>query len=283
LNERETATLAMLLHAKGLEPELVDQTPSLALALATRAGSESGPYLRTPEGFVLADLHAMLELIERVHPEPRLVPTTPVRRACLRLLEDWLELWLPHWPRRSWGSLERLDAHLAAAGFLLGPRPTRADWILAGWLETEVMVHAHARAHLQKHGSRLIRLGDDLLAVTRRAPWRSPLAEEDVIPISLLAILEEIGGDYHDYLALNHRALKDHEESVEMDLGLGRRRLPVQRAAEQRRIEAGREIAALDRPVRRRVFEVLEPMGVWHGLTLPAAIADLDPADPRSL
>ena len=90
LNERETATLAMLLHAKGLEPELVDQTPSLALALATRAGSESGPYLRTPEGFVLADLHAMLELIERVHPEPRLVPTTPVRRACLRL------------PRRRW-------------------------------------------------------------------------------------------------------------------------------------------------------------------------------------
>jgi len=279
LNARETLTLATVLHAKGLEVEFVEETASLAFALASRAGRESGPYLRTPEGFVLADLHATLEFIERVHPEPLLLPTTPVRRACARLLEDWLELWLPHWPRRSWGTLERLAGHLAAAGFLLGPRPSRADWILAGWLETEVLVHAHARAHLERKAPRLVSFAEDLLA--REGPTSEAL--DDVIPISLLGVLEEIARDYHVYLARNHQSLKDHEERVPVNLGLGLRALPVQPLAEARRIELGREIGDLDRAIRRRVVEILEPVGAWHVLTLPPVLEELDPADPRSL
>ena len=279
LRTRETMALATVLHAKGLAVELVEETASLALSLASRAGSEEGPYLRTPEGFVLAELHAMLELIERVHPEPALVPSTPVRRICVRLLEDWLELWLPHWPRRSWRTLERLGDHLAAAGFLLGARPTRADWILAAWLETEVLPHAHARAHLSARAPRLVSLGEELLS----ASLASGAGADDVIPISLLAVLEEIAADYHVYLARNHQALKDHESHVRLDLGLGPQSLPLQPVAERRRTEIGREIAALDRSARRRVVEVLEPMGAWHVLTLPAVLADLDPADPRSL
>lgn len=279
LRTRETVTLATVLHAKGVAVELVEQTPSLALSLASRAGSEEGPYLRTPEGFVLAELHAMLELIERVHPEPALVPTTPVRRICVRLLEDWLELWLPHWPRRSWQTLERLGDHLQAAGFLLGARPTRADWILAAWLETEVLPHAHARAHLSARAPRLVSLGEELLA----SSLASGAAADDVIPISLLAILEEIAADYHVYLARNHQALKDQDSNLRLDLGLGPRSLPLQPVAERRRTEIGREIAALDRRARRRVFEVLEPVGAWHVLTLPTVLVDLDPADPRSL
>ncbi len=279
LRSRATVTLATVIHAKGVAVELVAETASLALSLASRAGSEEGPYLRTPEGFVLADLHAMLELIERVHPEPALVPTTPVRRICLRLLEDWLELWLPHWPRRSWRTLERLGDHLAAAGFLLGPKPTRADWILAAWLETDVLPHAHARAHLTARAPRLASLGDELLS----ASLPRGADADDVIPISLLGILEEIAADYHVYLARNHQALKDQESSVRLDLGLGPRSLPVQPVAERRRTEIGREIATLDRRARRRVVELLEPMGAWHVLTLPPVLTDPDPADPRSL
>ncbi len=279
LATRETLTLATVLHAKRVEVEFVEQTASLAFALASRAGREQGAYLRTPEGFVLADLHAMLEFIERVHPEPSLVPTTPVRRTCTRLLEDWLELWLPHWPRRSWGTLERLEVHLAAAGFLLGPRPSRADWILAGWLETEVLVHAHARTHLEREAPRLVSFGEDLLA------WQRPSTEviDDVIPISLLGVLEEIATDYHAYLARNHQSLKDHEERVPIDLSLGLRALPVSPLAEARRLELGREIRDLDRAIRRRVVEVLEPVGAWHVLSLPPALEEMDRADPRSL
>jgi len=279
LRTRGTVTLATVLHAKGVAVELVEETASLALALASRSGSEEGPYLRTPDGFVLADLHAILEFIERVHPEPALVPSRPVRRTCLRLLEDWLELWLPHWPRRSWRTLERLGDHLAAAGFLLGARPTRADWILAAWLETEVLPHAHARAHLADRAPRLVALGEELLS----ASLPRGTDADDVIPISLLAILEEIATDYHVYLARNHQALKDHESHVRIDLGLGPRSLPVRRLPERRRTAIGREIRALDRSARRRVVEVLEPMGAWHVLTLPPVLTDVDPADPRSL
>ena len=136
LARRETAVLTSLLAAKSLDFELVEETASLSLVLATRAGREFGPYLRTPEGFVLSDLHAMLDWIEQMHPERRLLPTMPVRRTCARLIEDWLEFWLPLWPRRSWEGVVRLGRHLEAAGFLLGSKPSRPDWLLAGWLET---------------------------------------------------------------------------------------------------------------------------------------------------
>jgi len=279
--DRGTAVLAMVLSIKGLAVDFIEENASLALLLATRAGREEGPYLRTPEGFVLADPHAILEWLERVHPEPAMLPQTPVRRVCARLLEDWIDLWLPHWPRRSWATLERLGEHLESAGFLLGPEPTRADWRLAAWLETEVLPHADARKHLARTAPRLVSLGQDLLA----SEPRPADAREggDVLPISLLGILHEVGDDYHAYLTLNHQALKDHGDRVLLDLGLGKRPLPVQEECEIRRIAIGRELGRLPRPGRRRVAEMLEPLGVWHALSLPPALEEVDPADPLAL
>lgn len=284
LRERQTLTLATVLHAKRLAFESVEATPSLAWSLASRAGTDRGPFLRTPEGFVLAGLHDLLEYLDRVHPRPELLPQTPVRRICARMLEDWLDLWLPHWPRRSWRSVEGLESHLRAAGFLLGPRPVRADWMLASWLESDVLIHDHARAHLGRAAPRLVSFGDDLLgASSKLGEGAGAAATEDVIPISLLDVLEEIGDDYHAYLTGNHRALKDRETSLELDLGLGLQTLPVQAEAERRRVGIGLEIARLDRRTRRRVAEVLEPVGAWHALRLPPALDPLDPSDPRSL
>jgi glutathione S-transferase len=277
LAERETVALATTLVAKGQAVELVPESASLSLALATRAGSLSGPYLRTPQGFVLADLHAMLDWIDRMHPEPCLMPRTPVRRTCTRLLEDWIELWLPLWPRRTWTTLERVSVHLDAAGYLLGVSPCRADWLLAAWLETEVLVHDHARAHLTRNAPRLISLGNELLETSPSEP------PDDVVPISLLPVLREIALDYHAYLVGNHRALKDQSDRVILDLGFGRRALPVRGRSEQRRVEIGRELQSLDRLERRDVRRILEPVGAWHALTLPSAISEIDPSDPRSL
>lgn len=279
LGSREAATLAAVLVAKGISVDHLEESASLAWSLEARSGSAVGPYLRTPEGFVLADLHAILDWLERLHPEPRLMPMTPVRRTVASVVEDWIDLWLPHWPRRSWATLERLGAHLDAAGFLLGRQPVRADWYLATWLETEVLVHEHARTHLARHAPRLVSLGDDLLG---DSVSRGP-DEGDVLPISLLGVIEEIGADYHAYLTLNHRALKDHRDRVLQDLGLGKRPLPVQPECERRRIALGRELKGYDRTVRRRIAGMLEPLGAWHTLTLPPALAALDPADPRSL
>jgi len=277
LDARETVVLTTTLVAKDLGVEFVRETASLALALASRAGSVSGPYLRTPEGFVLSGLHSMLDWIERMHPEPRLMPTSPVRRTCARLLEDWLEFWLPLWPRRSWTPLEGVGAHLDVSGFLLGPEPSRPDWLLAAWLETEVLVHAHARAHLTRCAPRLVSLGNDLLGSTAAEP------PDDVIPISLLDLLDEIAVDYHAYLVGNQRALKDQADRVILDLGLGRRGFPVRRCCEDRRVEIGHEVGELDPIERLDIRRVLEPVGAWHALTLPPVLSVVDPSDPRSL
>lgn len=286
---RESVALAAALVAKGIEFELVPETASLSLILATRAGSETGPYLRTPEGFVLADLHAILEWVERCHPSPRLVPATPVRRTCARILEDWIEFWLPLWPRRSWSTLIGLGAHLEAAGFLLGGVPCRSDLLLAAWLETEVLVHEHARQILNRDAPRLGSFGETLLESApsmtgaRSASTMGEETSDDAVPISLLPVLGEVAADYHAYLVGNQRALKDRRESVLLDLGLGKRAFPVRKRCEARRAAIGRELAALEPDSRRDVRRVLEPVGAWYALTLPDVTEEADPSDPRSL
>lgn len=292
---RGVLALRGVLVAKGQAADLVEDLGSLRLALEARSGSEAGPFLRTPEGFVLSGLPAMLEWIERVHPEPALVPRSPARRIALRLVEDWLEYWLPLWPRRSWSSLEAIGAHLERAGFLLGVAPTRADWLLAAWLESEVLVVDRARRHLAQHAPRLVSLGADLLAELERTTEGGGASvlgsvsvsvsaeEDDALPISLLDLLEEIAGDYHAYLDANRTALKEHVESVELDVGLGKRAFETRAACEASRFAIGQEIRSLAPEARKAVRRVLEPVGVWHVLTLPAVLDDLDPADPRTL
>ena len=289
LASRDTVALTTALVAKAMPFEFVQEGASLSFALASRAGSLSGPYLRTPEGFVLSGLHSTLDWIERMHPEQPLMPTTPVRRSCARLLEDWIEMWLPIWPRRSWTTLERLGAHLDMAGFLLGSQPSRPDWLLAAWLETDVLNHDHAHAHLARHAPRLVSLGSDLLGSSLTEPADSgdspgpSGSSDDVVPISLLVLLEEIASDYHAYLVGNQRALKDHADRVVLDLGLGPRALPARRRCEVRRVEIASELGLLDRLERRDVRRVLEPVGAWHALTLPPVLSEIDPSDPRSL
>jgi glutathione S-transferase len=288
LAHRDTVVLSTTLSAKGLDFRFVELTASLSYPLAARAGRDSGPYLRTPEGFVLADLHAMLDWIERMHPEPALLPTMPIRRTAARLIEDWLELWLPLWPRRSWATLERLAVHLHSAGFLLGPEPSRPDWILAAWLESDVLIHDHARKHLTRTAPRLVSLGSELLEATRLAKRSLSSARvgrfaDDVLPISLLPVLEEIASDYHGYLVENHQACKDGADRVLLDLGLGRRAMSTRPICEERRAEIGRELGLWTPAQRRDIRQILEPVGLWHATTLPPVTVEIDPADPRSL
>jgi hypothetical protein len=70
---------------------------------------------------------------------------------------------------------------------------------------------------------------------------------------------------------------------VWLDLGLGRRALPVRPQCELRRVEIGRELAGWSTESRRDVRRVLEPVGAWHASTLPAALPEVDTSDPRAL
>ena len=96
-------------------------------------------------------------------------------------------------------------------------------------------------------------------------------------------MLEEIASDYHAYLVENHRACKDGHDQVLLDLGLGRRAMPVRNVCEMRRVEVAREQTRWSPSQRRGIRQVLEPVGLWHAMTLPPVIAEIDPADPRNL
>jgi hypothetical protein len=82
---------------------------------------------------------------------------------------------------------------------------------------------------------------------------------------------------------MNQAALKGREDHVLLDLGLGKRAFPVRPACEARRIEIAEEVKALEPAARLDVRRVLEPVGAWHVLTLPAVFDAIDPTDPRSL
>jgi glutathione S-transferase len=274
---RDSIALVTALAAKRIDFEFVPQTPALSLSLAVRAGREEGPYLRTPEGLVMGDLATTLDYLERIQPEPAWRPTSPVRRICARLLEDWIELWLPIWPERAPAVLEGLSVHLAASGFLLGPTPCRPDGSLAAWLEADALADPDVRDHVAKYAPQLLHHAE---AVRRTRP--KPVAD-DAIPISLLPVLAELARDYHAYLEANRVALFEGDDRVVIDLGFGRTVLPAWSTCEERRAAIGREVSALSPAGRRAVRQMLEPLGAWHALTLPPVAGELAAGDPRSL
>lgn len=280
LESRRAVALASVLLAKGLPVARIPETPALTLALATRAGTDQGPYLRTPDGFVLGDLHSILEYLEDVHPEPPLLPERPVRRICARLLEDWIEFWLPLWPRRDWQTIRRLGAHLAASPRLMGRIATRPDWLLAAWVEAELRVRPEADARLASLAPALLGFAVALLESEAEPIAAAP---DDALPVSLLPILEEIGRDYARYLVANQSALKDGEDRVVLDLGLGKWAFPARRTCELRRAAIAEELSGMAREERTDVRRMLEPVGAWPVLTLPRILEPFDPTDPRSL
>jgi hypothetical protein len=264
--------LAGVLAAKRLTVRFVRATPSLVMALASRAGREEGPFLRTPEGFVLSELRTMLDWLERAHPRPAMLPPGPVRRVSARLLEGWIDYGLARSSAPEWDPLARLEAHLEATGFLLGPRPQRPDWMLAAWLEADVFADGTTRGRIEERCPALGSIGERLL----NPSIHGAEAADDALPVSLLDVFECMAAGYGADLERNHAALKD--PGVEPGWA-GAPRSDMERS----RVAIGRELAALDRGARRRVSEFFEPLGLWHLLSLPPAIEEIDPGDPRSL
>lgn len=273
---RDTIALVTALSAKGIAFDFIEETAALRLALSARAGRDDGPFLRTPEGFIVGDLHTILDYLDRLHPERPWRPTSPVRHACARLLEDWIELWLPVWPARAREVLELLSKHLEATGFLMGRAPCRPDGSLAAWLEADVLADPELREYLSRHAPGLQRYVREV-----RSARVVPIVD-DAIPLSLVEVLCEIATDYASYLEENREALLAGGDHVEIDFGLGTKTMPAWRHCEERRAALGQDLAALSRSDRRSVRQMLDPLGLWRTLSLPAAVDAFELGDPRS-
>ena len=80
--------VALALGHKGLSPEWVDVDPADRSEVERLSGQPLVPVLELA-GRVLADSTAIIEELERLHPEPPLYPADPARRAEVELFVDW--------------------------------------------------------------------------------------------------------------------------------------------------------------------------------------------------
>ena len=150
------------LNMKGLTPEHLPHhlRKGEQCAPAYLAINPQGlvPALRI-DGLTLTQSLAIIEYLDEIHPEPRLLPADPSERAYARSLAMILaadahpltvprvrkhlaqafgadaaaiETWCRHWTAEGLSTYERLLTRRPAASFALGPAPTIADISIAG-------------------------------------------------------------------------------------------------------------------------------------------------------
>ncbi len=130
----------LVLAFKGLEATIVEVTPGLGqLELFRLSGQRQVPVL-VDGGAVVADSTAIALHLEATHPEPALLPSDPVARARVLLMEDWADTALARGARLALLQAAAVDPLLRGA--LLPeatPGPLRD---LLGALPTELMAPA---------------------------------------------------------------------------------------------------------------------------------------------
>jgi glutathione S-transferase len=81
--------VALALAAKGLPAEWIDVDPADRSPVRQVSGQELVPVAVFDDGAILADSTAILEELERRHPDPALYPVDEPRRTEVRLFADW--------------------------------------------------------------------------------------------------------------------------------------------------------------------------------------------------
>ena len=134
--------VSLALAHKGIEVEWIDVDPDDRTPVIEVSGQPLVPVLED-DGDVIADSTAILEELERRHPDPPLYPRDEARRAEAVLLIDWFNrVWkrppnlltvrpddpkAPVWTAELEGSLDRFEALLAGRDYLLGDDFTAVD------------------------------------------------------------------------------------------------------------------------------------------------------------
>jgi glutathione S-transferase len=105
----------LVLAVKGLEASLIEVTPGVGqLALFRLSGQRQVPVL-VDGGEVISDSTAIALHLEERHPTPPLLPSDPVSRARVLLLEDWADTALAAGARQALLQAAAADPVLRAA------------------------------------------------------------------------------------------------------------------------------------------------------------------------
>lgn len=79
-------------------------------AVERRAGSHMVPIVETPENWALWDSTPIGELLNARFPAAAIVPTTPVQKIAMKILDDFVDEWLPRQALfYRWAASEELD------------------------------------------------------------------------------------------------------------------------------------------------------------------------------
>jgi glutathione S-transferase len=134
--------VSLALGHKGIEVEWFDVDPDDRAAVVEVSGQPLVPVLEE-DGDLVVDSTAILEYLERRHPDPPLYPRDEARRAEAVLLIDWFNrVWkrAPNlladrpndagaagWAQELENSRDRFEALLAGRGYMLGPDFSAVD------------------------------------------------------------------------------------------------------------------------------------------------------------
>ncbi len=159
--------------------------------------------------------------------------------------------------------LDTLDCHLRRLPFLLGSRPSLADFGIYGQLQilsVDPTPAAEMRARAPDVFCWLMRL-DDASGVD--GAWIDAAAP---LPEGIAALLKHAGATYLPFLAANARALQDGADTFEVEL-LGRPYAQAPFRYQGKCFDALRKrLAALPAAARERLDPVLEDAGCLHYL-----------------
>jgi len=161
---------------------------------------------------------------------------------------DWIRL------------VELLEQHLSRTPFLLGPRPSLPDFALFGGLHAHFLFDPRPKELTTEYGPAVVAYRDRVAQA--RASRAEPWPEEEDLPETLAPLFQHVAMGFHRFLGANRAALEAGENTLELDLGHGPRRMRARRYSEKTRSDTAKAIAALSVPERERAEDALGAFGV---------------------
>ncbi|RMF12980.1 MAG: glutathione S-transferase family protein [Alphaproteobacteria bacterium] len=163
--------------------------------------------------------------------------------------------------------IQLLAQHFDWSPYLLGERPSLADFALYGGLEAHFLLDPIPAGLIERHAPALAGWTErlrELVADDGVPDWPA----EDRVPETLAPLLQYVGLTFHEFLKANRAALEGKEEWLTLDLGYGPTRIHSRGYAEKTRRATAAVLTDLPEEAAEAVKRGLDPLGVLEAYRL---------------